>query len=84
MKAVRITRFGGAVLVTYDTPHGVMLAPADWTDNYLNKYATCRNLMIGMRGATEYVAVDLSQGKIIRYEITPVAEPAEQPAKENQ
>jgi len=82
-KAIRITRFGHAVMVTFDKSQRVGLAPADWTDRYLNKYATCRNLIITLRQGGEFALgsfigfTRFGKERKIFYEITPLAEPAE-------
>ncbi len=45
--AVKLTRFGGSVRITFDRPQRIKLSPEDWTDRYLSK-AQCRNLMIDL------------------------------------
>jgi len=47
VKAVRIRRFQGAVVVTFDSPRRVKLSPADWADTFLSK-ASCRNVLIDL------------------------------------
>ena len=87
--AIRITRFGHAVLVTFDKdryrrPSRVALGPADWTDRYLNNYATCRNIVMTLAtdldmslGGPRAVNFTDNKERKFSYEITPVAEPAE-------
>ncbi len=45
--AVKLTRFDGAVQMTFDTPRRVKLSPADWTDSWFTR-AMCRNVMIDL------------------------------------
>jgi hypothetical protein len=45
--AVRLTRFGGEVLIEFDRKRRVKLSPSDWNDTYLSR-ASCRNLMIDL------------------------------------
>jgi hypothetical protein len=45
--AVRLTRFTGSVIITFDWPRRLKLAPEEWADTYLSK-ATCRNLLIDL------------------------------------
>ena len=47
VQAVRITRFKGSVVVTFETPRRVKLSPKDWADNFLSR-ATCRNVLIDL------------------------------------
>ena len=47
VKAVRITRFTGAVVVSFDRPRRVKLSPADWKDAFLTG-AICRNVLIDL------------------------------------
>lgn len=80
-KTIRITRFGHAVLVTFDKGRTVRLAPADWTDKYPDKYATCRNILILLEEGAEFAFgafVNFADHeRKICYEITPVAEPVQ-------
>jgi hypothetical protein len=48
VRAIRITRFGRAVVVTFEDPQRVRLAPAAWEDNWLNERAACRNVLIDL------------------------------------
>jgi len=45
--AVRLTRFKGAVRITFDRPRRVKLSPRKWQDTYLTR-AVCRNVMIDL------------------------------------
>jgi hypothetical protein len=47
VKAVRLTRFTGAVIVTFDQPRRVKLSAADWADTYLSR-GTARNVLIDL------------------------------------
>lgn len=44
---VRLSRFGGAVLIEFDRKRRVKLSPQEWNDTYLSR-ASCRNLMIDL------------------------------------
>ena len=50
--AIRLTRFKGAVLVTFDQPRNVKLSPTVWTDSYLSR-ARCRNVLIDLLDKSE-------------------------------
>lgn len=50
--AVKLTRFEGAVQITFDTPRRVKLSPADWTDTWFTK-AMCRNIMVDLLEAKD-------------------------------
>jgi hypothetical protein len=45
--AVRLSRFGGAVLIEFDRPRRIKLAPNEFNDTYLSR-ASCRNLLIDL------------------------------------
>ena len=45
--AVRLTRFGGAVIIEFDRERRVKLSPAEWNDTYLSK-AACRNVLVDL------------------------------------
>ncbi len=47
VQAVRLTRFDGAVLISFDQPRRVKLAPDEWKGEYLNS-AMCRTVLIDM------------------------------------
>lgn len=44
---VRLKRFDGAVLITFDRPRRVKLSAEDWQDTYLTR-GVCRNVMIDL------------------------------------
>lgn len=44
--AIRLSRFSGAVVVTFDSPRRVKLAP-EWKDTYLSG-AMCRNILVDL------------------------------------
>ncbi len=50
--AVRLTRFDGTVLITFDKPRRVKLSPEPWNDTYLTR-AACRNVMIDLLADNE-------------------------------
>ena len=47
VSAVRLHRFEGSVLWTFERPERVKLAPVVWSDTSLTK-ATCRNVLIDL------------------------------------
>lgn len=47
VSAVRLTRAGGSVLITFDSPRRVKLSPTEWKDTYLSG-SICRNVMIDL------------------------------------
>jgi hypothetical protein len=47
VKAVRLTRFDGAVEIDFDEPQRVRLSDTDWTDSFITR-ATCRNILIDL------------------------------------
>ena len=47
VSAVRVERFGGAMVLTFDRPRVVRLSPRDWTDGFQTQ-ATCRTLLIDL------------------------------------
>ncbi len=63
--AVRLTRFAGAVAITFDRARRVKLSPGEWQDDYLSR-AVCRNLLIDLLEEGP-----LSGGRTITYEIAP-------------
>jgi len=46
--AIRLRRFGGAVVVRFERPQRVLLSPAVWKDNWLNAGAASRNILIDL------------------------------------
>lgn len=69
VKAVRLTRFTGAVLVKFDKPQRVKLSPADWSDTWFTK-AQSRNVLIDLLGS-EDKPVALKEAKTVAYRIEP-------------
>ncbi|MCE9566173.1 MAG: hypothetical protein K8U57_29475 [Planctomycetes bacterium] len=47
VKAVRLTRFKGSVVVSFEQPRRVKLSAADWADTYLSR-GTARNVLIDL------------------------------------
>jgi len=66
VKAVKVTRFGGAILITFDQPQRVKLSPQDWQDNYQSR-ATCRTILIDLLGENPAAF----RQTILQYTITP-------------
>lgn len=46
-QAIKLSRFGGTVLVKFDSARRVKLSPAEWADNWFTK-ATARNVLIDL------------------------------------
>ena len=68
--AVKLTRFGGAVLITFDRPRRVKLSPAVWEDTGFTK-SNCRNVLIDLLESGDK-AVALKDAKKVGYRIEPV------------
>jgi hypothetical protein len=47
VKAVRVERYGGRVLIALDRPRRVRLSPKEWVDGYQSR-ATCRTVLIDL------------------------------------
>ncbi|MBM4067674.1 MAG: hypothetical protein FJ271_01830 [Planctomycetes bacterium] len=47
VKAVRVQRLKGGMLLTFDRPRTVEVSPRNWTDGYQTR-ATCRTLLVGL------------------------------------
>lgn len=47
VKAVRVDRYGGKVLITFDRPRRVQLSPREWVDGFQSR-ATCRTVLIDL------------------------------------
>ncbi|MCX5659688.1 MAG: hypothetical protein NTW19_08205 [Planctomycetota bacterium] len=47
VQAVRVTRFEGSVVITFDAPRRVKLSPADWADPFLSK-GTGRTVLVDL------------------------------------
>jgi hypothetical protein len=71
VKAVRITRFGGAILITFNKPRRMKLSAADWNDTFITR-ATCRNVMVDLLESGDKPAV-LKDAKKVAYRIEPAA-----------
>ena len=71
VQAVRLTRFNGAVVVTFDKPRRVKLSPADWADTWFTK-ANCRNVLIDLLESGDK-PVTLTGPKTVAYRIGPAA-----------
>jgi hypothetical protein len=70
--AVKLTRFDGAVQITFDHPRRIKLSPTEWKDTVAFAYGACRNVMVDLlEGAKAPVA--LNGETTISYEISPVA-----------
>ncbi|MBI3987695.1 MAG: hypothetical protein HY343_12285 [Lentisphaerae bacterium] len=69
--AIKLTRFTGAVQITFDQPRRVKLSPQDWADTFLSR-AICRNIMIDLLESGDKPA-PLTGEKKIGYEIAPTA-----------
>ncbi len=72
VQAIRVTRFSGAVLVTFDKPCRAKLSPAQWTDGWLNRGATCRNVLIDLLDNGDQSA-PLTGRKSVSYTIRPAS-----------
>ncbi len=70
VQAVRLTRFGEAVVVTFDQPRRAKLSSAEWQDNWLNKNALCRNVLIDLLDNGDKPA-PLTGSKSVSYTIRP-------------
>ena len=44
---IKLTRFDGAVQISFDTPRRIKLAPSEWTDTWFTR-AACRNILIDL------------------------------------
>lgn len=51
VKAVRVTRYAGKVLIVFDRPRRLRLSPKDWVDGYQSR-ATCRTLLVDLLEGT--------------------------------
>ncbi len=69
VKAVRLTRFKGAVVVTFDRLRRVKLSAVDWADTYLSR-ATARNVLIDLLECGDKPAA-LKQPRSVGYRIEP-------------
>jgi len=71
VRAVRLTRFKGAVLVTFDQARRVKLSPAEWADTYLSR-ATARNVLIDLLESGDKPTA-LKDTRKVGYRIEPIA-----------
>lgn len=69
--AVKLTRFSGAVRITFERPQRVKLSPAVWTDPFLSR-AQCRNLMIDLLDGATAPLVWKGE-KVIQYRLEAIA-----------
>lgn len=72
VRAVKLTRFDGAVVVTFAQPQRAKLSPADWKDGWLNSGAMSRNVLLDLLDSGDKSAV-LNGAKKIAYRIEPAA-----------
>jgi hypothetical protein len=70
VKAVKVTRYGGAIVITLDKPQRVKLSPQEWQDNYQSR-ATCRTILIDLLGKDPAAFKSAS----VSYTIAPLREP---------
>ncbi|MFM8271605.1 MAG: hypothetical protein ACKODX_04640, partial [Gemmata sp.] len=71
VSAVRLTRFKGTVVVTFERPRRVKLSPAEWADTYLSR-GTARNVLIDLLETGDKPAA-LKESRAVAYRIEPVA-----------
>jgi len=71
VQAVRLTRFKGAVVITFDRPRRVKLAPGDWADTWFTK-ANCRNVLIDLLENADRPTA-LKDARKVGYRIEPAA-----------
>jgi len=68
--AVRLTRYKGAVTITFGRPRRVKLSAQEWKDTYLSR-GVCRNVMIDLlEGGGKAVALD--KDRTVSYQIAAV------------
>jgi len=65
--AVRLTRFDGSVLITFDRARRVKLSSADWQDTYMSR-AACRNIIVDLLDGKESIVFHEAQ---VGYTIAP-------------
>jgi hypothetical protein len=68
VKAVRVERHGGGMLLTFDRPRVVELAPRTWTDGFQTQ-ATCRTLLVDLLDGAGPRAVESAA---VEYTLTPL------------
>jgi len=69
--AVKLSRFAGAVQITFDHPSRIKLSPTDWTDTVFTR-GVCRNVMVDLLEGGDKPAV-LKEAKTVGYRIEPAA-----------
>ncbi|MBM4068986.1 MAG: hypothetical protein FJ271_08595 [Planctomycetes bacterium] len=72
VQAVRLTRFDGAVLITFDRVRRAKLSAADWSDTFLSR-GTARNVLVDLM-ETNDGPTELTGTKKVRYRITPLTQ----------
>lgn len=70
VKAIRIERRQGAVVITLDRPRTVQLAPHDWTDGFQTR-VNCQTILVDLLGGK----AKEGDGIALSYTIAPAAEP---------
>lgn len=71
VQAVRLTRFTGAVVVTFERPRRVKLSPTEWADTYLSR-GTARNVLIDLLENGDR-ALPVKGSRTVAYRIAPAA-----------
>ena len=69
VQAVRLMRFTGTVIVTFDRPRRVKLSPADWSDTYLSR-GNARNVLIDLLENGDK-PLNVKEPKKVSYRIEP-------------
>ncbi len=70
VKAVKLTRYSGAVQIAFDQPQRVKLSPVEWRDTFITR-AVCRNVTIDLLGGNGKPAA-LREARTVKYEIAPI------------
>lgn len=70
VKAVKLTRYSGAVQISFDQPQRVKLSPAEWADTFITR-AICRNVMIDLLNSGGQSEA-LLKARTVKYEIAPI------------
>ena len=68
--AVKLTRFDGAVVITFATPRRVKISPAEFQDRWLNPGAAARNILIDALDNADKPAT-INGTKTLAYRIEP-------------
>lgn len=66
VEAIRLSRFTGSVLITFDKPRRVKLAP-EWVDGFMSR-ATCRNVLIDLLESGDTPAA-VKESRTVHYKI---------------